>query len=200
MTKLPKWEEIGAAKRAALAELVPPEFRIPQHLVPPPSQLNVTRFPEESGWFSQKELDITSSASSAILENVANRKWSTYEVTRAFCKRASAAHQLTNCLSEIFFDEAIASAKALDDHLHRTGKTRGPLHGLPISLKDNFNIIGKDSTLGFTSLVSDKATYNSTLVDLLKDAGAVLYVKTNVPTAMMIVCFGSYAYATLANF
>lgn len=40
--------------------------------------------------------------------------------------------------------------------------------------------------MGFASLVNDPATYNSTLTDLLLEAGAVLYVKTNVPTAMMI--------------
>jgi amidase len=74
----------------------------------------------------------------------------------------------------------------MDENLQKTGKPIGPLHGLPISLKDNFNIIGKDSTVGFTSLVNDPATYNSTLTDLLLEAGAVLYVKTNVPTAMMI--------------
>lgn len=84
------------------------------------------------------------------------------------------------------FDDAITRAKQLDDHLKQTGKPVGPFHGLPISLKDNFNIIGKDSTVGFTSLVNDPATYNSTLVDLLLGAGAVLYIKTNVPTAMMI--------------
>lgn len=70
--------------------------------------------------------------------------------------------------------------------MQKTGKPKGPFHGLPISLKDNFNIIGKDSTVGFTSLVNDPATYNSTLTDLLLQGGAVLYVKTNVPTAMMI--------------
>jgi len=92
-----------------------------------------------------------------------------------------------NCLTDTFFDEAIASAKALDDHLERTGKVVGPLHGLPISLKDNFNIKGKDSTVGFTSLVDDPAPYNATLVDMLEQLGAVRYCKTNVPTAMMIV-------------
>lgn len=96
------------------------------------------------------------------------------------------SHQL-NCLSDAFFDEAIESAKALDDHLNRTGKVVGPLHGLPISLKDNFNIKGKDSTVGFTSLVNDPAQYNATLVDMLEKLGAVRYCKTNVPTAMMIV-------------
>jgi amidase len=63
----------------------------------------------------------------------------------------------------------------------------GPLHGLPISLKDNFNVVGKDSTVGFASLVGKPATYNATLVELLEKAGAVRYCKTNVPTAMMIV-------------
>lgn len=92
----------------------------------------------------------------------------------------------TNCLSEIFFDRAIAQAKELDAYFQETGKTKGPFHGLPISIKDNFNLIGYDSTVGFASLVNDPATYNSTVVDLLLGAGAVLYCKTNVPTAMMI--------------
>jgi amidase len=53
-------------------------------------------------------------------------------------------------------------------------------------LKDNFNIAGKDSTVGFTSLVNQPAAYHSTLVELLEKEGAVRYCKTNVPTAMMI--------------
>lgn len=46
--------------------------------------------------------------------------------------------------------------------------------------------MGKDATLGFAALANKPASYNSTLVDMLLAAGAVLYVKTNVPTAMMI--------------
>jgi amidase len=105
----------------------------------------------------------------------------------------------TNCLSDVFFDEAIESAKALDDHLKRTGKLVGPLHGLPISLKDNFEIKGKDSTLGFTSMVNKPAEYNSTLVVLLEKLGAVRYCKTNVPTAMMIVCCAAQKQRPIAH-
>jgi amidase len=54
-------------------------------------------------------------------------------------------------------------------------------------LKDNFNVVGYDSTVGFASLVGKPATYNATLVELLEKLGAVRYCKTNVPTAMMIV-------------
>ncbi|KAF2268371.1 acetamidase [Lojkania enalia] len=181
-----KWEQVAEAKRAAVFANITPEYIIPQHLVPPSSQLDVTVFPKESGWFSQKELDITGSTSTQILQKIASQTWTSEEVTRAFCKRAAAAHQLTNCLSEIFFTEAIEAAKSLDEYLHKTGKVIGPFHGLPISLKDNFNVVGKDSTVGFTSLVDDPASYNSTLVDTLEKLGAVRYCKTNVPTAMMI--------------
>lgn len=62
----------------------------------------------------------------------------------------------------------------------------GRLHGLPISLKDNFNLVGLDSTVGFVSHIGNPAEYDSTLADILREAGAVFYVKTNVPTAMMI--------------
>lgn len=62
----------------------------------------------------------------------------------------------------------------------------GPLHGLPVSLKDNFNLKGLDATVGFTSHVGDPSPYDSTLATMLEQAGAVFYVKTNVPTAMMI--------------
>ena len=55
-----------------------------------------------------------------------------------------------------------------------------------MSLKDNFNLKGLDATVGFASHVGDPAEYDSTLATILEDAGAVFYVKTNVPTAMMI--------------
>jgi amidase len=84
------------------------------------------------------------------------------------------------------FESAIATAKELDDYLKQHGRPKGPLHGLPISIKDNFNIVGVDSTVGFVGWVNDPAKYNATLVDVLNELGAVLYVKTNVPTAMMI--------------
>lgn len=62
----------------------------------------------------------------------------------------------------------------------------GPLHGLPVSLKDNFHLKGLDATVGFTAHVGDPAEYDATLATMLAEAGAVFYVKTNVPTAMMI--------------
>ncbi|KAJ5767664.1 hypothetical protein N7533_000247 [Penicillium manginii] len=180
------WETIAAQKRDALKASIPTEWVIPADILPPETQADVTGFPRKSGWFTERELEITSTPAPQSLLNIATGSWTSEEVTRVFCKAAAAAHQLTNCLSEILFDKAIARAQELDEYHRTTGRTKGPFHGLPISIKDNFNLIGCDSTVGFASLVNDPATYNSTLTDLLLEAGAVLYVKTNVPTAMMI--------------
>lgn len=54
----------------------------------------------------------------------------------------------TNCLTEIFVDRALARAKEVDDHLKVTGKVVGPLHGLPVSLKDQFSIKGLETIMG----------------------------------------------------
>ncbi|OJJ03085.1 hypothetical protein ASPVEDRAFT_133569 [Aspergillus versicolor CBS 583.65] len=180
------WESIAAKKRQALKDSIPADWVIPAALVPPADQLDVTSFPRDSGFFTGRELEITSTPAQTILSHISSGSWTAEEVIKAFCKAAAAAQQLTNCLSEILFDRAIAQAKELDAYFQQTGKTKGPFHGLPISIKDNFNLVGYDSTIGFASLVNDPATYNSTLVDLLLNAGAVLYCKTNVPTAMMI--------------
>lgn len=102
-------------------------------------------------------------------------------------------------MSEIFFEEAIARAKECDAFLQKYGRPKGPFHGLPISIKDNFNIIGKDSTLGIASLVNKPATYNSILIDIILEAGAVLYVKTNVPTGVMMPETVNNVFGTTVN-
>lgn len=93
----------------------------------------------------------------------------------------------TACLTEQFFSRALDRAKYLDEYLKREGKPLGPLHGLPISLKDSFCLEGVQSTVGYVSFLKHPpATSNSPLVEMLLDLGAVLYVKTNIPQTMMV--------------
>ena len=84
------------------------------------------------------------------------------------------------------FSEALEQAKALDQYYATNGRTIGPLHGLPVSLKDNFNIMGKPSSIGFTSWAAEPMQHESIIVEILRDLGAVLYVKTNIPTGMAL--------------
>lgn len=61
----------------------------------------------------------------------------------------------------------------------------GPLHGVPISLKDTFNVEGYDASIGLAALCFKPSKKNSVLVDVLLNAGAVLYCKTNIPQTLM---------------
>lgn len=88
------WEEVSAKKRQAVLAAIPAEYKLPK--LPSDSQLDVTTFPRESGWFTEQELAITESTATQILEKIHARTWTSEEVTRAFCKRAAAAHQLVS--------------------------------------------------------------------------------------------------------
>jgi amidase len=100
-------------------------------------------------------------------------------------QRAAVAQQLTNCLTEIFFNDALQRAAELDAHLDAGNPPLGLLHGVPVSLKDMFNVRGYDSSIGLAALCFKPSTENAVLVDCLLSAGAVLYCKTNVPQTLM---------------
>lgn len=90
-------------------------------------------------------------------------------------------------MTEHFFQRAIDRAHFLDEYLHREKKPLGPLHGLPISIKDSFCVEGIQSTVGYVAfLEKEPASQNSAIVDMLLNLGAVLYVKTNIPQTMMV--------------
>lgn len=93
-----------------------------------------------------------------------------------------------NCLTEIFVERALARAAKLDDALKKTGKVVGPLHGLPISLKDQICIKGLETTMGYVSWIGKYSEKNAILVDILEECGAVPFVRTNVPQTLMVRC------------
>ncbi|KXT01880.1 hypothetical protein AC578_2155 [Pseudocercospora eumusae] len=195
MSSMEQWKEISAKAKQKTLDSIPAEWRLPEEKLPADDVLDVTGFPAQSGLLSKKELEITNSLATEIVAKIAKGEWSSEAVTLAFCKRAALAHQLTNCLTVIMFEDGLKRAKELDAEFKKTGKVTGPLHGLPVSLKDNFNVPGYPSSVGFCSWASEPMNQESSIVTTLKNLGAVPYVKTNVPTAMMIAetvnnCYG----------
>ncbi len=91
-----------------------------------------------------------------------------------------------NCLTEICFDEAITLAEKLDADFKRTGKLVGPLHGLPVSIKDHVDVAGLRSNLGYCALADNKPTEDAVLVKALRAAGAIVFVKTTMPVTGMV--------------
>lgn len=62
----------------------------------------------------------------------------------------------------------------------------GPLHGVPMTLKDQFDISGVDSTLGYVGRAFKPAAQDCVLVSLLKQMGAVVIAKSNLPQSIMV--------------
>lgn len=62
---------------------------------------------------------------------------------------------------------------------------RGPLAGIPISLKDSVVVGGYDTTVGYSCNVGNKGSKDGAMVRLLKDAGAIPYVKTALPITLL---------------
>lgn len=198
-TEVPLWQQRANAARERREKQIPDEYRIPKDKMPAESVKDVSNFPKESGLFTAEELEITESTAPVLLKGIEERKWTSVEVTKAFCKRAAYAQQLTNCLSEMFFDSGIAQAKELDDYYEREGKLKGPLHGLPISIKDNHHLKGTTAGVGFTKWSTEISNEDSVLAQMLVRMGAVLYCKTTVPLAMMSVETESRTFGLTLN-
>lgn len=175
------WEDVSAAKCAAREALIPAEWRT----TVPKDVKNVTSIPANCGVLTAEEVAITEMTAPKLIELMTAGTLTSEAVTLAFCKRAAIAHQLTNCLTEIFFDAALDRARAIDAEFKAKGTPAGPLHGLPISLKDNIDVTGYDSTVGFVSYANHPATEEADLVRTMINAGAVIFCKTNVPTGMV---------------
>ncbi|KAK9796947.1 putative Amidase signature domain-containing protein [Seiridium cardinale] len=106
-------------------------------------------------------------------------------VVRCYIESAIAAHEKTNCLTEIVFDDAVDYAKDSDSRLLVGDSSLSPLHGVPMTLKDQFNIKGYDSTIGYVGRALKPAQDDAVLVKMLRSLGAIILAKTNLPQSIM---------------
>lgn len=84
------------------------------------------------------------------------------------------------------FEDALQQAKKLDIEFQATHKIKGPLHGIPFTVKDQFNIKDVDTTLGYVGRSFNPAQQDAVLVRILKDMGAIVIAKTNLPQSIMV--------------
>ncbi|GAA5970793.1 hypothetical protein JCM11641_004457 [Rhodosporidiobolus odoratus] len=140
-------------------------------------------------------VDITAELKSAILsatapqivDNIRTRQpgWTASNVMLVYIGSSSRSQLDHNVLSEIMYSHALKAAQDLDADFERTGQVIGPLHGVPVSLKDQINVKDVDSTIGFTHQINDPAKKDASLVKLIRRAGGIPFVKTNVPQTML---------------
>jgi Asp-tRNA(Asn)/Glu-tRNA(Gln) amidotransferase A subunit family amidase len=113
-----------------------------------------------------------------LVQDVHKRVTRPIDILRAYGKVAIKAHARTNCLTEILFPEA-------EEWAEKEVNLKGPLAGIPVSLKDSLLVKGFDVSVGYSRNVGKPSAVDGVLVKLLKDAGAVPFVKTNLPTTLL---------------
>jgi len=97
------------------------------------------------------------------------------------------------------FEEALAAAAELDEFMKVKGRPKGPLHGLPISVKEHVYLAGTPATSGFVAWADDISLADALIVKVFRDAGAVFHVKTTNPQGLMALETVSNLYGTTTN-
>ena len=108
------------------------------------------------------------------------KKISSSELLEYFIERYERLNPEINAIVATNLEGARRRAAEADASLAR-GKILGPLHGLPMTLKDNLQIIGMPTTYGSTLLTKYMPEDNADVVQSVLDAGAVVFGKTNIP-------------------
>ena len=95
--------------------------------------------------------------------------------------------------------EALAVAEACDKHLSSTGQPLGPLHGLPVSLKEQFSIKGHRTNAAFVGWVGNVVEEDCQLAKELKELGAIVFVRTAEPQSFMHLETSNNIYGACVN-
>ena len=191
-----KWEKISERKKHDLEvslSTVQSSWKTPLFH----GRKNVTGIPKIV--LPQSTIDITEQPAEILVKKLALGYLTSVEVTQAFLLRAKLASQLVCCITELMPEAALERATFLDNYLRETGKPIGPLHGLPISVKEHMSVAGLDCNAGFIAWVGRIAKANATMADILLTSGCVLYARTTEPQGLMHLETSNNIYGVTSN-
>lgn len=122
--------------------------------------------------------DLLSGSARAMLRALDARDIGAEELLRLHWARTDAVNPAVNAVVAQNRDTALIDARGVDK-----GERRGPLAGLPMTIKDSFEVAGMTTTCGMPHMSDHRPAADAVTVARLRRAGAVIYGKTNVPYA-----------------
>ena len=123
-------------------------------------------------------LDLTRATLADLRGALDAKKITSVELVRGYLTRIDQCNPRLHAIIAIN-EKALSEAAALDRE-RRAGTLRGPLHGIPVVLKDNIDLAGAVTTAGSLALAGNLRSRNAPLVDRLEAAGAIVIAKTNL--------------------
>jgi amidase len=120
------------------------------------------------------------SSATELSAEIGDRHVGCVELLEFYLARAERHNPGLNAIIVWQVEQALERARAADATLAR-GERWGPLHGIPMTVKESFNVVGLPTTFGNPSWKNNIASENAFLVERLLQAGAIVFGKTNVP-------------------
>jgi amidase len=127
-----------------------------------------------------KSLDLPFQTAKQLAAAIRKKKVGCLELLDLYIARIEAHNPKLNAIIASDFDGARKRAKAADKAV-KAGKKLGPLHGVPMTIKESFDVTGFPTTWGDPAFKGHNAEKHSLLAQRMVDAGVTLFGKTNVP-------------------
>lgn len=115
-----------------------------------------------------------------LADLIRRREVSSREVIDAHLARIDAVNPSVNAVVRVLTDSARAAADAADAAL-AGGDDVGPLHGVPLTVKENIDVVGSPTTNGVHAFADASPTRDSPVVERMRAAGAIPIGRTNLP-------------------
>lgn len=129
------------------------------------------------------KIDLTESATT-LAAQLRKKAFTCEELLSACFDRVDALNPELNAVIWQDRECALSQARLCDAELAR-GTLRGPLHGLPITVKESFDLAGSPTTLGIPDCADDVKSQDSDVVARYRAAGGIVFGKTNVPLKLV---------------
>ena len=142
--------------------------------------------------------DIAFSPAAALAAKLRSGKISALELLDHYIARVEKHDPALNAVVVRDFERARKRAKAADRALKK-GAPLGPLHGLPMTVKESFNVEGLKTTWGNPAFKDNVSGYTAVAIERLQAAGAIVFGKTNVPLLLQDLQTYNAVYGTTKN-
>ena len=142
--------------------------------------------------------DVPFRSAKRLAQLIRSKRISASALLEVYAERIGRLNPRLNAIVATDLQAARKRARAADRALAK-GQVWGPLHGLPMTVKESYDVVGMPTTWGLPELKDNKPAVNALAVDRLIAAGAIIFGKTNVP--LLLADWQSYneIYGTTNN-
>ena len=179
--KITRREVLKIGTTAAVTVAIGPHVATSAHRDSPKPGDSNTRVPTDSALSAKPDSDICFFSARQMADLIRQKKLSAREVMQAHLKQIEKANPKVNAIVTLVPADRLMTQALAADEATAKGNLKGPLHGLPVGVKDLHPTKGIRTTFGSPLHKDELPNFDCLVVEREKNAGAIVIGKTNVP-------------------